>query len=115
MRRIGAGPPYVLQLRRLVAADRLTATQRLVAEQLAAGSSHLEVAASLAISATTVRNHTAAIYRRLGVRNRSQLVSAVRASGRAAGGHADAGTGTPPSMSASVAAAASGTGPPGAP
>lgn len=83
VRRLGGAAPYLLQLRRLVAADRLSATQRLVAEQLAAGCSHHEIAARLAISATTVRNHAAAIYRRLGVRNRAQLVNAVRAAGRA--------------------------------
>ena len=85
VRRLGGAGPYLLQLRRLVAADRLSATQRLVAEHLAAGSSHHEIAARLAISATTVRNHAAAIYRRLGVSNRAQLVNAVRAAGRAPG------------------------------
>jgi DNA-binding CsgD family transcriptional regulator len=108
IRRIGAGPPYVLQLRRLGAADRLSATQRLVAEQLAAGSSHVEVAARLGISTTTVRNHTAAIYRRLGIRNRAQLASAVRASGRPAGGHAAAAAVTRPPLPQGAVAAAPG-------
>ena len=85
VRRLGRAAPYLLQLRRLVAADRLSATQRLVAEQLARGSSHLEIAARLTLSVATVRNHAAAIYRRLGVRNRAQLVNAVRAAGQSVG------------------------------
>lgn len=83
IRRVGSGTAPLLRLRRRVAADRLSATQRLIAERLAAGSSHREVAASLALSPTAVRNHTAAIYRRLGVRNRAQLLRAVRSAGPA--------------------------------
>ena len=46
-----------------------------VLQHLASGLSNPEVAASLNLSRHTVKQHTSAVYRKLGVRNRAQAAS----------------------------------------
>jgi DNA-binding CsgD family transcriptional regulator len=64
------------ELPRLAAArsgTELTDAERRVADQIASGSTNREVAAALFISVRTVETHVASIYRKLGVRRRSDL------------------------------------------
>jgi len=64
------------ELPRITAArsgDELTDAEQRVAEQIAAGATNKDAAAALFISVRTVETHVAAIYRKLGVRTRSQL------------------------------------------
>ena len=51
----------------------LTATEQRVAELIARGTTNRDAAAALFVSVRTVETHAAAIYRKLGVRNRSEL------------------------------------------
>ncbi|HSZ39907.1 MAG TPA: LuxR family transcriptional regulator [Trebonia sp.] len=51
----------------------LTAAEQRVAEQIAKGSTNREAAAELFLSVRTVETHVASIYRKLGVRTRSDL------------------------------------------
>jgi DNA-binding CsgD family transcriptional regulator len=53
--------------------DELTDAERRVADQIAAGATSQEAAAALFISVRTVETHVASIYRKLGVRSRSEL------------------------------------------
>jgi DNA-binding CsgD family transcriptional regulator len=53
--------------------DELTAAEQRVAAQIAAGATSQETAAALFISVRTVETHVASIYRKLGVRSRSEL------------------------------------------
>jgi DNA-binding CsgD family transcriptional regulator len=53
--------------------DELTAAEQRVAGQIAAGATSQEAAAALFISVRTVETHVASIYRKLGVRTRSEL------------------------------------------
>jgi DNA-binding NarL/FixJ family response regulator len=64
------------ELPRIAAArsgDELTDAEQRVAEQIAAGATNKDAAAALFISTRTVETHVAAIYRKLGVRTRSEL------------------------------------------
>lgn len=61
--------------------DQLTARERDVAIGLALGGTVKVVARTLAIEPTTVRNHLAAVHRKLGVRNRAQMILALQAAG----------------------------------
>jgi len=65
-----------VRARHLGAADRLTPREREIAELLAAGRTHKEIAKALAVESTTVRSHMHALHRKLGARNRAQLVRA---------------------------------------
>jgi DNA-binding CsgD family transcriptional regulator len=60
-----------------VAAERssteLTATERSVADLIAAGATNRDAAAALFVSVRTIETHVAAIYRKLGVRTRAEL------------------------------------------
>jgi len=60
-----------------VAAERsgteLTATERRVADLIAAGATNRDAAAALFVSVRTIETHVAAIYRKLGVRTRAEL------------------------------------------
>jgi DNA-binding CsgD family transcriptional regulator len=60
-----------------VAAERsgteLTATERRVADLIAAGATNRDAAAALFVSARTIETHVASIYRKLGVRSRAEL------------------------------------------
>jgi DNA-binding CsgD family transcriptional regulator len=51
----------------------LTATERRVADLVAAGATNRDAAAALFISVRTVETHVASVYRKLGVRNRAEL------------------------------------------
>ncbi len=52
----------------------LTDRERSVLELMAAGSTNPEIAASLHLSKHTVKEHTSSVYRKLGVRNRTEAV-----------------------------------------
>jgi DNA-binding CsgD family transcriptional regulator len=57
----------------------LTGAEQRVADQLAAGATNREAAAALFVSVRTVETHVASIYRKLGVRTRSELRRALAA------------------------------------
>jgi DNA-binding CsgD family transcriptional regulator len=64
------------ELPRLAAAragDELTATERRVADLIAAGATNREAADALFVSVRTIETHVASIYRKLGVRTRAEL------------------------------------------
>ena len=52
----------------------LTERERDVLEQMASGSTNPEIGAALHLSPHTVKEHTSALYRKLGVRNRTEAV-----------------------------------------
>jgi DNA-binding CsgD family transcriptional regulator len=58
--------------------DELTPTERRIAEEVAAGHSNREVAAALFVAERTVEANLTRIYRKLGVRSRSQLARVLR-------------------------------------
>jgi DNA-binding CsgD family transcriptional regulator len=64
---------------RALAADALTPTEQRVAELVAAGGTYREVAAALFISPKTVQWNLSKIYRKLGIRSRSQLAASLAA------------------------------------
>ena len=51
----------------------LTATERRVADLIAAGATNGDAAAALLVSVRTIETHVAAIYRKLGARTRAGL------------------------------------------
>ncbi|MGD0274419.1 MAG: LuxR C-terminal-related transcriptional regulator, partial [Gaiellaceae bacterium] len=59
--------------------DELTATERRVAELVAAGSSNKDVAAQLFMSVRTVEANLSNIYRKLGIESRAELANRLRA------------------------------------
>jgi DNA-binding NarL/FixJ family response regulator len=61
-----------------VSGDGLTPAERRVAEVVARGASNREAASELFLSEKTVEFHLGQIYRKLGVRSRTQLTLAVR-------------------------------------
>jgi len=65
-------------------ADLLTARERDVLRELARGLSNPEVANELNLSRHTVKQHTSALYRKLGVRNRAEAASRAQQLGLAA-------------------------------
>jgi DNA-binding NarL/FixJ family response regulator len=52
----------------------LSARERAVLELMAAGSTNPEIAEALHLSKHTIKEHTSAVYRKLGVRNRTEAV-----------------------------------------
>jgi two-component system response regulator DesR len=66
------------------AAELLTARERDVLRELARGLSNPEVASELNLSRHTVKQHTSALYRKLGVRNRAEAASRAQQLGLAA-------------------------------
>jgi ATP/maltotriose-dependent transcriptional regulator MalT len=52
----------------------LSERERTVLELLAGGATNPEIADSLHLSKHTVKEHTSAVYRKLGVRNRTEAV-----------------------------------------
>ena len=52
----------------------LTATEQRVADLIGGGATNREVAMALFVSVRTVETHVASIYRKLGMRNRTELV-----------------------------------------
>lgn len=67
-------PDYLLRATPASPLDALTVREREVAEQFARGLSHKEVALELHIAPSTVRNHVARIYDKLGLETKSELV-----------------------------------------
>jgi ATP/maltotriose-dependent transcriptional regulator MalT len=57
---------------------QLSTRERAVLQQVASGLSNREVGASLHLSRHTVKQHTSAVYRKLGVRNRAEAASRAR-------------------------------------
>ena len=55
--------------------SELTAVEQRVADLVAAGQTNREVAAALFISVRTVESHLGRIYRKLGVRSRTELAA----------------------------------------
>ncbi len=77
------------ELPRIAAArsgDELTDAERRVVNQIAVGATSQEAAAALFISVRTVESHVASIYRKFGVRTRSELRRTLSARGRERGG-----------------------------
>lgn len=62
-------------------AGRLSATEDSIADLVAAGRTNQEVAAALHVSPRTVEWNLSKIYRKLGVRGRTELAAAVAATG----------------------------------
>ncbi len=62
---------------------RMTLSERefAIAERYAAGETYKEIAAKLHIAPSTVRNHLAAVYRKLEVKNKPELIRALSAQG----------------------------------
>ena len=60
-----------------ISAESLSARERMVAERFAKGDTYKEVAACLCIAPSTVRAHLASIYRKLGIKNKAALISAL--------------------------------------
>jgi DNA-binding CsgD family transcriptional regulator len=65
--------------RRAPAGDELTAQELTVAQAVVEGATNREVAARLFVSPKTVEGHLGSIYRKLGVRSRTQLAARMRA------------------------------------
>jgi DNA-binding CsgD family transcriptional regulator len=72
-------PLYGIALRRANAYDRLTARERQIADEIANGRTHKEIAKILVLSPATVRNHTQAILMKLGLHNRAALAKQIHA------------------------------------
>jgi DNA-binding CsgD family transcriptional regulator len=64
---------WLLQTRRRVAADQLTAREREVAEAFSLGENYREIGARLSLSPNTVRRHLANIYEKLGISSKAEL------------------------------------------
>lgn len=77
-RRLGgyfSRPFHLVHLRPAAAFDTLTPRERQVADEIAKGRTHKEIARLLAMSPNTVRNHTQTILGKLGLSNRAMLAS----------------------------------------
>ena len=70
----------LVRVRPLALADQLSARERDVAAQFAAGHSHKEIAQALGISPATVRNQVQKVYLKLGVRSKVGLAQSLGAS-----------------------------------
>ena len=77
-------------LDRLSAASGLTPREREIAALILAGRDNVDIHRALFISKGTVRNHVSNIYRKLGLRNRYQLMSLVLNGGGTASSSGDA-------------------------
>lgn len=63
----------LLQAREKTEADALGRRERMAAQQFARGKTHQQVAESLGVSASTVRNQLRSVYRKLGVADKAEL------------------------------------------
>jgi len=66
---------YLVQVREKLAVDRLTPRETCVAEFFGEGKSHKQIAKVLGVAPSTVKNHLAAIYQKLNIHNKAQLVT----------------------------------------
>jgi DNA-binding CsgD family transcriptional regulator len=66
-------PLFGIALRPATLSDRLTSRERQIAEQIANGFTHKEIARLLGLAPATVRNHTQAILMKLGVHSKATL------------------------------------------
>ncbi len=73
----GGGALFGLTLRPLAAIDRLTPREREIAEEIASGRTHKEIARELGLSPATIRNHTQAILAKLGLHNKAMLANVI--------------------------------------
>ncbi|NJM40282.1 MAG: response regulator transcription factor [Anaerolineae bacterium] len=58
---------------RINSSNTLTAREQQVAELAAQGQSNKQIASAMNLSVSTIQNHLQAVYRKLGVRSRSEL------------------------------------------
>lgn len=72
---------FMLRARRKSQVDRLSERERQVALLFSDGSTYKEIAKVLKIAPSTVRNHLNAIYIKLGVRNKAEMVSSLKTQG----------------------------------
>lgn len=72
----------LLRLRRIGACDGLTEREWEVATSFADGLTHKEIAGVLHIAPSTVRNHLRAIYEKIGVGNKAELIRSLAAAPR---------------------------------
>ena len=63
------------------AVPRITAKQHETLRWLAEGLSNRDIARAMAVSETTVKTHLRDVYRRFGVRSRTQAIAAARSAG----------------------------------
>lgn len=75
VRRATLGQPVFMAAGNTVARVGLSARERDVLRQLVLGATNPEAASRLNLSPHTVKQHTSAVYRKLGVRNRTEAVS----------------------------------------
>ena len=73
-----SGTALLLEIRRRVDADRLSGRQRDIALLYAAGHSGPQIAARLGLSPSTVNNHLGVVFKKLAVKNKLQLLDAMR-------------------------------------
>jgi two-component system response regulator DesR len=79
VRAAGLGLPIAVTDRRRD--DGLSARQREILQLLADGGTNDEIARVLHLSLNTVKQHTSAVYRKLGVRNRAEAIGRAQAMG----------------------------------
>lgn len=72
------GPLWLLHLRSALPIDKLSPREQEVARHLSEGKTFKRIAQQLGLSPSTVANHSASIYRKLGVFRREDLISQVR-------------------------------------
>lgn len=72
---------WLLSARPLLPSDQLSVREREIARRFASGSDHKNIGRQLAIAPTTVRNHLANIYRKLGISNKGELATCLLAAG----------------------------------
>jgi DNA-binding CsgD family transcriptional regulator len=79
LRATGARP----RRRQMAGPDALTPTERRIAELAATGSTNRQIAQGLFVSPRTVENHMAAVLRKLGIPNRTEIAPALEQERRA--------------------------------
>jgi len=74
----GMNDVFLVQARERHPADALSVRETEVARMMAGGLTYKEVAQELGIAPSTVRNHLAVVYAKLGVRKQSEMAAALR-------------------------------------
>lgn len=72
------GPLWLIHVRTALPIDKLSPREQEVARHLSEGKTFKRIAQQLGLSPSTVANHSASIYRKLGVYRREDLISQVR-------------------------------------